>query len=623
MSQAPNSLPGHISGRMRRPNRWRWRWSAVGIFAGFISLAAYSQMQWAEANGHAHLIPRLAAAALAGGGAGWLFTRLVRRRAQRHGQAAEPSLRRWSYSLAFTVLILFTHLYHPLLFAALLLPIAAYLVIGAARGLKARGAAHLKPMMANLALVLGGLVAAAALGEFTTWLIYHDFPYSGYRSPNMVRVAQQMNPHHRPGFSARGPGSLGPKPPGVTRVLVQGDSVTSGAQIDWREGIPNQLLQMLNQDGPTHWQMDVIARPGREMLHHYHNLARIGRQPDPDVVVYIWYVNDLETTKKGRPHSRAVVWRHWPTHSLLRKHSYFYRLLDTGLENLLPRMAPTYLEYLAENFKPSTPKWFIFDLYFHMYLDRAGSIAPRTIVYLYPALPRFGLQGQPYSLGHIHRQVMASAKRDYVSWAAWLTPHAVGQDQPDRTATSKVVRLVHRGVHRGALMVDGPMPRCINLLPGEYKADFRLKASTPELHGPSVLVRAVAGHGRVLASQEVSLDHAEPGGWRTVTLPFRVGPQSAHDVRLQVQYLGGEVAVDRLSLHWPHRGRVEVIDGAPELRELATWNNQFDGHPNTATNTLVARALAKAIIDGDHRYKSVGDIPPAAALDYPAMMPLQ
>jgi hypothetical protein len=378
---------------------------------------------------------------------------------------------------------------------------------------------------------------------------------------------------------------------------VQGDSVTAGAQPYWQRGIPNQLLKLLNRSQPSRWQMDVIARAGHEINHHCKDLLRLGHLCQPDVIVYIWYVNDMEIGKKGRPVSKSVVWRYLPCHRFLREHSYLYRLLNIGLENVLPRFAPTYMEYLAKCFKPGSVQWTVFNLYFHMWLDRASSIAPRTIVYLYPALPQRGLQGRPYQLRHVHQQIICSAREPQVAWPAWMTPHAAGVDLQDPTTPYGAVRLARGDTSRGSIIVDGPLLHCLGVLAGEYRAVFRIRLATNSGHGPEARLQAADGQGHVLASREVSALPGQPRCWQKMALPFRVGPGGVRDLRLQVRYLGhGEVAVDQVTLQWPRRGRVEVVDGLPVLRDMQTWQNKFDGHPNAPTNLVVAGSLAKTIL---------------------------
>lgn len=620
MSHLSKSMPRHLSRHWKTPRRPRWY--TAGIYAGIISLAIYSQLQWAVDNDYAHIIARLIAAVLAGWAAAWLFIRLVGWLAQRHGKDEEPALRRWSYSLALSVLILLAPLYHPFLFIALLCPWPVFAALSVYQRIKAQGMLFVKRALINLTALMLGLGVALALGELTVYLIYRDFLATNRRSPNMHRVTPTHNPHHRPHFSARGPGSLGPKPQGVSRVLVIGDSVTAGAQPDWRQGIPNQLLEMLNHDRPRRWQMDVLARAGHEIHQHYKNLSKLGHLTQPDVIVYIWYVNDMEVHKKGRPASQSAIWRNWPSHQFLREHSYLYRFLDIGLESALPRFAPTYMEYLAQRYQSGTFNWAVFNLLFHMWLDKATTIAPRTIVYLYPALPRRGLQGKPYPLSHIHRQIIRSARTTKVSWPAWVTPHAAGLDQQDRSTPHGAVRLASRGTSRGSIIVDGPLPHWLHVSAGDYQAEFRLRVATHNGHGPLARLRATDGRGHILASREVSARPGQPLRWQKMSLPFTVGPGGIKDLRLQVQYLGGgEVAVDQVTLHWPRRGRVEVVDGTPALRDLRTWQNQFDGHPNAQANQVVARTLARAIMAASGRRMSGARSAATSARHQPDLTP--
>ncbi len=586
-----------------RPQRGRVNYrrgvSAAGIYLGLAGLAMYSQLLWAAHNGYAHITARLAGAALVGGMVAWLLTRMVGWLARRRGEDEEPALRRWSYCLAPVVLILLTPLYHGFLSIALLSPPLIFLAQALYRRLRQHGMRFVKHALANLALCLLSLALALALGELWIYILYHDFPSTTHRSPNPHYIVHTKNPHHRPQFSPRGPGSSGPKPPGVKRILVQGDSITTGAQSDWRKGITNQLLNILNQRQPGRWQMDVIAKAGHEIDHHCKDLRKLGAITKPDVIVYIWYVNDLEVDKELRPTSKMAVWRNLPFHHFLRRYSYLYRFLDIRLADALPRLAPTYIQYLAHNYRSGTYHWLVFELLFHSWLDRATSIAPRTIVYLYPTLPRRGLGSQPYPLRHLHQQVIRAAGAEDISYPAWMTPHQKGVDQRDGSSPYGVIRLARRGTAPGSIVVDGPLPHWLAITAGHYRADFRLKIASSSGDAPVARLQVTDGQGHVLSRKDVPAGNNQ-GRWHKVALPFTVGPAGVKDLRLQVEYLrGGDLAVDQVILHWPLHGRVQVVDGLPQLRNLKTWQNQFDGHPNAKTNQIVAQTLARAVLTPD------------------------
>ena len=66
----------------------------------------------------------------------------------------------------------------------------------------------------------------------------------------------------------RGRRDLGPKMPGVPRLMVVGDSITYGLGVhDWRKTWPELLVQQLERGGRRH-EMAVFALPGQDIIQH-------------------------------------------------------------------------------------------------------------------------------------------------------------------------------------------------------------------------------------------------------------------------------------------------------------------------------------------------------------------
>lgn len=595
MHHASKSITG--SHKVHGHARPAHRFSAAGVYGGMAALFLYSQIVWSTEHGFDHIALRLIIAGLLGSGAAWLLARLLGWLARRRGVDSDRALRRTSFCLSPMVLILLTPLHPAFCYTAILGPALAWTGLGIRRGYQARKSAYVKQLVFKIMACLVGLALALAVGEAVMYLLYHDSPATGHRSPNMKRLMGVRNPHHRPMFSSRGPASQGPKPSGVKRVLVQGDSVASGSQPHWKDAIPNRLLTLLNQREPGRWQMDVMAWAGREMIHHHHSLVQAGGVTDPDVIVYVWYVNDLEMYKKRRPQSRSTVWRTAPFHAFLRKSSYLYRFLDVRLGDLLPRFAPTYLEYLAKQYQTGTYEWLTFELLFQMWLDKARRLAPEVVVFLYPSLPQRGWQGKAYPLAHLHQQIKRSAAEHQVAYPACIAPRRIGSEKADASSSYGRVRWCGANQGEGSLLVDGPIPHLLQVEPGDYRADFRLRIGPAADPGPVARLLIKGNQGRILGQKDLTGSHGPATNeWREVSLPFKVGPGGVKDLRLQVIYFGGaEIAVDRVTLHWPQRQAVRVVDGLRRLKDQETWANEFDAHPNRAANQAVAKMIRGAI----------------------------
>ena len=188
------------------------------------------------------------------------------------------------------------------------------------------------------------------------------------------------------GKSLRGPLATGPKAPGVTRLMVMGDSITWGQGVkDWNDTYPMRALRALNANGPR-YDLAVYAYPGKEIDTHLATIAKSIAEVAPDIVVYQWYSNDVEISKNARPRSHRA-WRTWPLHETLRAWSYLYFTLDFTLDRVVPGDGRGYAQYLEEDYAEGTPGWTAFARTFHDWAAYATGYAQRTIVMLYPMVP--------------------------------------------------------------------------------------------------------------------------------------------------------------------------------------------------------------------------------------------
>jgi lysophospholipase L1-like esterase len=182
----------------------------------------------------------------------------------------------------------------------------------------------------------------------------------------------------------RGRFDEGRRTAGVPRLLIVGDSITWGQGVrDWRNVWTEKLATALEQRGPV--ELAVVAAPGRGITEHIAVLDRYGERVQPDVIIYQWYVNDLEVIGE-RPRNERI-WQRWPMHRSLRQSSYLYFFLDHRLSALLPQPERSYQQYILDDFAPGRPEWTEYVRMFDEFSARAKALAPARVLILYPQVP--------------------------------------------------------------------------------------------------------------------------------------------------------------------------------------------------------------------------------------------
>jgi hypothetical protein len=245
-------------------------------------------------------------------------------------------------------------------------------------------------------------------GELFLRLVYWDGQsFSAHKGPAVQRFERDFKFNRFEGPS-RGPEPSGPKHAKGTRILIQGDSIT------WGQGVRNEeqlfssrlLAKLRGTNVPV--DMAVLARPGREIDEHLQQLKKWGHELQPDVIIYQWYINDMELKKEYRPRTHRI-WRDLVFHSLLKKHSYFWFFLDFSLDTLLPSATLSYESYIANHFKEGGAGWSLFEQYFSEWATSAKELTPRVIVALYPHMSL--KQGAPpvmrQEIMEIHARMMS------------------------------------------------------------------------------------------------------------------------------------------------------------------------------------------------------------------------
>ena len=430
------------------------------------------------------------------------------------------------------------------------------------------------------------LTLALAAGEIMMRIVYCDGGTTTSGGPGGKRFIYTTDTD-----GMRGPHAEGPKRPGIKRILVQGDSLTFGQGVkDWKKLYPYLLLQKLNEHGEK-YEMETIGQIDREIDGHTKALELVVDKLKPDIILYQWYVNDIEL-RKNRPESRLTVWRDLPFHKWLKDRSYLYFFLDNRLSILLPSFNRSYDEYLLEDFAEGTNNWAAFREMFHRWATLATSQAERTIILLYPALP---FSGDKYPLSDIHDRMRKICGPNVMSYQVSYLPKIVGENVKDETSRYGVVRKAQAGKTAPDTLVFGPY---IPLAKGDYTVTFRMKTSalTPD---PLAIVDVVAAKGSVtLAKKEVKgEDFGQAGQWRDFKLSFTVGEKRIDQVEFRVRYAGAaDLYVDTIDL--PVDYGIEVVDPTPQLKDFNTHASMFDAHPNARAHAVMADAFYKQIMTG-------------------------
>jgi lysophospholipase L1-like esterase len=230
------------------------------------------------------------------------------------------------------------------------------------------------------------LVAMFAVGELTLRWMYRDgMSFSSHLGPLERRFEQGFRFNRFDGPS-RGPEVVGPKSPGELRVLSQGDSITWGQGVkDEAVLYPDRLLTRLRAANPAFTEA-TLARPGRELDDHFAQLVKWGEEIQPDLIIYQWYINDMELDKSHRPAPNKRIWRQLFFHAEMMRYSYLWFFLDYVLDIKLPRNTQSYQDYIATQYAATSAEWARFAQLFHAWSAAARRLTPHVIVMLVPQI---------------------------------------------------------------------------------------------------------------------------------------------------------------------------------------------------------------------------------------------
>lgn len=423
----------------------------------------------------------------------------------------------------------------------------------------------LTTLMLGVSLTLGALACEGALR-----LVFHDGGRTTYLGPG----GKPFDYTYAGPGQMRGPMETGPKAPGARRIMVMGDSITWGDGVrEWTDTYPMRLLDRINR-ADQGYDMAVHAYDGKEIDNHLATIAGAIERTDPDIVIYQWFINDVEIDRANRPrHVRP--WRTWPWHARLQAVSYLYYVLDFEADRLLPVPGRSYLEHMEQDFAHGTHGWKLFTRAFHAWAEHAIAYADRTILLMYPPVPIDALQD-------LRARTATLADGQVLSFGPDELEHPAGQiDSVGGGPAIVALPDAH---------ADVAVTRALVLAHGAYTAAVHLQSPPAGTAAPAHITVTVGSEQ--VADAELAPD-GDGHAWHTVDVPFHVAPRLAGDVRVHVTSGGGAVAVDRIDL--PVHYGIEVVDMAPHLRGTRTAVSYFDAHPNAETHDRIAEALARQI----------------------------
>lgn len=248
-------------------------------------------------------------------------------------------------------------------------------------------------------LVLGAGVFCAIfflVGELVLRIVFWEGEsFSAHKGPIVQRLERDFKFNRFDGPS-RGPEPSDPKhhlvpvslnsPTKGTRILIQGDSITWGQGVKNEEQLFSSRLLARLRETNLPVDMAVLARPGREIDEHLQQLKKWGHELQPDVIIYQWYINDMELEKEHRPRTSRFWRQPYLLYPMLQRSSYFFFFLDFSLDTLLPSSTLSYESYLSSHFKEGSDGWQLFEQHFSDWAMLAKELTPRVVVALYPHL---------------------------------------------------------------------------------------------------------------------------------------------------------------------------------------------------------------------------------------------
>jgi len=373
-----------------------------------------------------------------------------------------------------------------------------------------------------------------------------------------------------------------PKTPGVPRLMILGDSITFGQGLAEDGDLWPERLARRYEREQKRVEMAVYAWPGRDIAIHEQQFAASAHRVAPDVLIYQWFVNDIENAA-ARPDNRRW-WQRTAADAWLRRHSYLYFLIDTRLSRLVPPVDRSYIEYLLADHQPGTLEWETFERGFHNLAARvAETVSGMKLLVLYPVLP---FQG-PYPLQPIHERMreLAGPHRFDFAPSTWL--RLLGGSTVRRGANGQQVLAM-------PATVTGP---AVNT-PSFYATRSPLEVVvTLAVRVPA---REEIGHvdvmdelGQPIQSAPLIVEEGDETP-REVVAHLDAGQMTGRYVSLML-HKTTTAPMELLSIALQVDYGFTVVDPTPTLATFDTHVNLYDAHPNGRAQQVVADTVYEAL----------------------------
>ena len=425
------------------------------------------------------------------------------------------------------------------------------------------------------ALLLGvGVLLFVVVGEVALRAIYRDAGKATLGGPGGRDFDHQTVDGVR-----RGRLDTGPKTPGMPRVMVVGDSITYGLGVrDWRSTWPELLAESLERAGRPH-QFAVLAVPGNDMPQLLDTMRGWVGQVQPDVLIYQWYVNDIEAMSH-RPNLEQP-WQRLPWHRALQSSSYLYYVLDHRLAQLLTRPHRSYVTYLRNDFKPGSLEWTEFEREFHEFAVLAQR-APRRILMLYPQVPF--RDEYPLQIVHDRMRTLAGRHELEIPPIAWtrMGGTLVGLE------ASRWGQAVQGRADAGVLTVQ---TSDYVFAPGPLEV-ILTTAGAPRDQPLGVVDVVDIANNTVVTSAPVQVGEGEEAAKHRVRLTLPGDRVRRLVIRLTASRPGRWALTD-ISL--PLDYGFQVVDLTQTLNTFDTHASTFDAHPNERAHQAMADAAFAAL----------------------------
>jgi hypothetical protein len=351
---------------------------------------------------------------------------------------------------------------------------------------------------------------------------------------------------------------------------------------DWHDVWPEQLAVSLERARKPH-DIAVFAMPGRDIARHVLEIARWAPRIEPDVVIYQWYVNDVEVVEHRPQNIRW--WQRLPTHGPLRHWSYLYYFSDNRLSTFLPQPDRSYVRYILEDFSPGSLEWTEFERYFHALATRAKEAAPSRLLLLYPQVP---FRGTP-PLKPVHDRMRELARPHHLAipplaWVRWAGRPVDRQDAPWRMAVE---------VPSGT---TGPVveTREYYMTPGESEINVTMGFDSAPSPGSAGAIEIV-DHATNAVVGAAPLPSASPGaGWRGLIVPIVIEGDKGREVRFRLTS-SGATGFALGSIDFPVDYGMRVVDLTEPLNAFNTHASIFDAHPNARAHAVMAQKVFEAL----------------------------